>query len=203
MNVRRALLVASVAASAEYFGCASAAVPPKAPEKCQPQTISLSFLASPSINPTPEGQPRPVVVRVYELKADERLLNATFEQIWHDDKAVLAEDIVKVQEVQVYPATRVDLKLERAPPVNHIAAVALFREVKSHSWLTTVDLPPVPEAGKCGPAACTDDDEDCLNVSVQNPRFAFWVDSSKIDEGMDHTDDYPQPGPMKARASRE
>jgi type VI secretion system protein VasD len=195
-------LVASVVASAASFGCGSAVVAPKAPEKCKPQTLSLSFLASPRINPTPEGQPRPLVVRVYELKADERLLNATFDQIWHDDKTVLADDVVKMQEVEVYPATRADLKIERAPPVNYIAAVALFREVKSRSWLTTIDLPPVPEDGKCGPASCTDDDEDCLNVSVQNPRFAFWIDASKIDEGMDHTDDFPQPGPMKARGSQ-
>ncbi len=201
MKLRRALSVAWVFALAASFSCASAPVAPKTPEKCQPQTLSLSFLASPRINPTPEGQPRPLVVRVYELKADERLLNATFDQIWHDDKATLAEDIVKMQEVEVYPATRVDLKIERAAPVNHIAAVALFHEVKSRSWLTTIDLPPVPEEGKCGPASCTDDDEDCLNVSVQNPRFAFWIDASKIDEGMDHSDDFPTPGPMKARAT--
>jgi type VI secretion system protein VasD len=196
MNTTRVL--SAVATAAAVFAC-SAPPPPKAPEKCQPQTISLSFFASPRINPTPEGQPRPLVIRVYELKADERLLNASFDQIWHEDKATLADDLVKMQEVEVYPATRVDLKVERAEPVNHIAAVALFREVKARSWITEIDLPPVPEAGKCGPAACTDDDEDCLNASVQNPRFAFWIDVSKIDEGMDHSDEFPQPGPMKER----
>jgi type VI secretion system protein VasD len=194
MSWSRALLASTAIA---VFGCSKP--PAKEPEKCKPQTISLSFLASPSINPTAEGQPRPLVVRVYELKADERILNASFDQVWHEEKATLGDDVVKVQEVQVYPATRVDLKLERAPPVNHLAAVALFREVKARSWFTEIDLPPVPEAGKCGPAACTDDDEDCLNVSVQNPRFAFWIDVNKIDEGMDHADDFPQPGPMKGR----
>jgi type VI secretion system protein VasD len=174
--------------------------PPKAPEKCQPQTITLSFLASAHINPSADGQPRPLIVRVYELKGDERLLNASFDQVWHEDKATLAEDLVKVQDVQLYPATRVDLKLERTDTVNHLAAVALFREVKARSWLTTIDLAPVPEAGKCGPAACTDDDEDCMNVSVQNPRFAFWIDTTKIDEGMDHADEFPVVGPMKGRA---
>jgi type VI secretion system protein VasD len=180
------------------LGCSKP--PAKEPEKCKPQTISLSFLASPTINPTADGQPRPLVVRVYELKGDERILNATFDQVWHDEKATLADDVVKMQEVQVYPATRVDVKLERAPPVNHIAAVALFREVNARSWFTEIDLPPVPESGKCGPAACTDDDEDCRNMSVQNPKFAFWIDVNKIDEGMDHADEFPQPGPMKGHA---
>ncbi len=193
---RRGFALALVLVSA---GCTKA-LPPKAPEKCLPQSITLSFLASSRINPSADGQPRPLVVRVYELKGDERLLKASFDQVWHEDKATLADDLVKEQDVQLYPATRVDLKIERGETVNHIAAVALFREVKARSWLTTIDLPPVPEAGKCGPAACTDDDEDCMNVSVQNPRFAFWVDATKIDEGMDHSDEFPQVGPMKGRA---
>ena len=174
--------------------------PPAVPEKCPPQTISLSFLASKRINPTPEGQPRPVVVRLYELKQDARLLNATFEQVWHEDKATLADDLVKVTEVQVYPAQRADLKVDRTDPVNHLAAVALFQSPKGRSWLSLVDLPPIPEAGKCGAAACTDDDEDCLNVSVQNPRFVFWIDDSKIDDGIEHSDDFPTVGPMKGSA---
>jgi type VI secretion system protein VasD len=189
---RLATLVASA-----LVGCASTVVPPKAPEKCPPQTLSLSFLASSRLNPTPDGQSRPLVVRVYELKEDARLLNASFEQVWQDDKATLADDVVKVQEVQVYPAQRVDLKVDRTEPVNHIAAVALFREPKSRGWLSMIDLPPVPEAGKCGAAACTDDDEDCLNMSVQNPRFAFWIDDSKIEDGVDHLDQFPTTGPMK------
>jgi type VI secretion system protein VasD len=194
VSVRRRLATVAVCV---LLGCASAVPPPKAPEKCPPQTLSLSFLASRRINPTPDGQPRPLVVRVYELKEDARLLNANFEQIWHDDKATLAEDLIKMEEVQVYPSRRVDLKVDRTDAINHIAAVALFQEPKSRSWISTIDLPPLPEAGKCGAAACTDDDEDCLNMSVQNPRFAFWIDDTKIDEGVDHMDQFPTPGPMK------
>jgi type VI secretion system protein VasD len=188
------VVVPCVALSCSLF---AKAPPPAAPEKCPPQTISLSFLASRQINPTPEGQSRPVVVRVYELKEDARLMNASFDQVWHDDKATLAEDVVKVQEVQVYPARRADLKIDRTDPVNHIAVVALFQAPKSRSWVSEIDLPPLPEAGKCGAAACTDDDEDCLNMSVQNPRFAFWVDDTKIDDGIEHLEDFPIVGPMK------
>jgi type VI secretion system protein VasD len=174
-------------------GCAKPE-PPKAPEKCPPQTLSLSFLASPRINPSPDGQARPLVVRVYQLKGDGRLLNATFEQVWQDDKTTLADDVVKMQEVEVYPARRIDISIERPETVNHIAAVALFRAPKSRAWVSAVDLPPLPEAGKCGAAACVDNDEDCLNMSVQHPKFAFWIDETKIEDGSEHTEDFPAEG---------
>jgi len=78
-----------------------------------------------------------------------------------------------------------------------VASRVLAQAKAEQLWLSMIDLPPVPEAGKCGAAACTDDDEDCLNMSVQNPRFAFWIDDSKIEDGVDHLDQFPTTGPMK------
>jgi len=111
---RLATLVASA-----LVGCASTVVPPKAPEKCPPQTLSLSFLASSRLNPTPDGQSRPLVVRVYELKEDARLLNASFEQVWQDDKATLADDVVKVDLSR--PMAEIRAELSRYPIKTRLA----------------------------------------------------------------------------------
>ena len=196
--------VLAVVGSIGAMGCGggSAAAPPPAAAgagaKCEPQKITVSVLASPNINPTEEGSSRPVVVRVYQLKADTRLYNASFEQIWHDDKATLAEDLVKMDEVQAYPSTRSDLKFDRAEGVDYVAAVALFHNPRGKSWYTAFDLPPRPEAGKCN--AC--EDEDCTDRPVQNAELAFWIDGSKVDDGVDHMDDYPGTGPMKKKAKQ-
>ena len=178
-------------------GCGGAAPPPKGPEKCPEQTVTVSLLASPAVNPAAGGAARAVVVRVYQLKSDARLVNATFEQIWKDDKATLGDDLVKEDELLVYPATRADLSFVRAEPVEHLAAVALFRSPQGRSWVASMDLPPVPEAGKCGPAACDPEDDDCHARSVATPHLAFWLDASKVDDGVEHADDFPKPGAMK------
>jgi len=194
----RAGMAATFACGIGFLGCGggqAAAPPAAAPAKCEAQHITVSVLASPTINPTDEGSARPVVVRVYQLKGDTRLYNATFEQIWHNDKETLAEDLVKMDEVQAYPATRADLKFDRADAVEYVAAVALFHNPRGKAWYTAFDLPPLPEAGKCN----TCEDEDCTDRPVQNAELAFWIDGSKVDDGLDHVDDFPAAGPMKKR----
>lgn len=178
--------------------CGGGTPPPKAPEKCPAQSITVSVLSSPAINRTPEGEPRPVVVRLYQLKADARLYNASFENVWKEDKTTLADDLVSSQELEIYPGTRTDVKFERPPTVNHIAGVALFSNPTGRAWFASLDLPPVPEPGKCG-AACPLGDEECESANVQTPHFVYYVDGSKIDDGVEHLDDYPQTGKMKKK----
>jgi predicted component of type VI protein secretion system len=136
------------------------------------------------------------VVRIYQLKDDARLYNASFEQMWHSDKATLGEDIVKADELQAYPATRTDIRFERAEPVQHIVAVALVQEPKGHSWFCSFDLPPPPEAGKCSGEACQEDDEECVTRAAATPHYAFWIDGSTIDDGIEHLEEFPRPGGM-------
>ncbi len=85
--------------------CASAPPPvARAPEKCGPQTLTVQLLASPITNPSPQGDPLSVVVRVYQLKSDARLLSASFDAVWNDAKTTLADDLVKVDEAIAYPS---------------------------------------------------------------------------------------------------
>jgi type VI secretion system protein VasD len=188
----------ALASFVALVACPGTAPPPATPKKCPPQTVTLSLLASASINPTSNGSPRPVVVRVYQLKNDERLYNAAFEQVWHDDKTSLGDDVVKVDEVEIYPGTRADVKFERSEAVQHVAAVALFQDPKGRSWFSIFDLPPPPEDGKCDKQACTpdDDDDDCLTRASDTGHYSFWLDGSKVDDGVEHIDDFQKVGPM-------
>jgi type VI secretion system protein VasD len=179
--------------------CGASTPPAKAPENCPPQSITVSVLSSQAINRTSEGEPRPVVVRLYQLKADARLYNASFDQVWKEDKAALAEDVVSSQELEIYPSARTDVKFDRPPTVNHVAAVALFSNPAGRAWFASLDLPPVPEAGKCGLAACAPEDEECSNAHVQTPHLVYYVDGNKIDDGVEHLDEYPTQGRLKSK----
>lgn len=180
-------------------GCGASTPAVKVPEKCPPQNITVSILSSPAINRSEGGEARPVVVRLYQLKVDSRLYNASFEQIWKEDKATLADDVVASQDVEVYPGTRTDVKFDRPPTVNHVVGVALFSNPTGRAWFVSLDLPPVPEAGKCGADACSAGDEECESASIQKPHVIYYVDGNKIDEGVEHLDDYPAPGKMKSK----
>lgn len=176
---------------AAVSGCKSEILPVKEPKKCQLQVVTLTVLASPTINPTNEGDPRPVIVRIYQLKNDVNLQNAKFEQIWKDDAKTLGEDLVKVDEVAIYPNSRSEIKFERDDSATFVAAVALFRNPKGKSWFTTFELPPAPSKGECG-QPCNGD--ECEKKEIPQPVFVVWIDGTKIDAGEDHVDDFPDAG---------
>lgn len=189
--MKRALILAMLLTTA----CSKP--PPQVAPKCPVQSVTISLLSSKSINRSVEGEARPVVVRLYQLKEDARIFNASFEQVWKDEKTTLADDVVKMQEVELYPGMRADVTFPRPPTVNHVVAVALFSNPTGRAWFSSQDLPPIPESGKCGKIGCAAGDEECESASMQNPHFVYWVDASKIDEGIEHLDDYPAPGKAK------
>jgi len=164
------------------------------------QSVTVSVLSSPTINRSPEGEARPVVVRFYQLKEDSRLNNASFEQIWKDEKTTLGDDLVSSREMDVFPATRTDFAFDRPPTVNHVAGVALFAAPAGRAWFSVFDLSPVPEPGKCAPAVCAPGDESCENAGAHEMHLVYYVDGNKIDDGVEHLDDYPNPGKMKSKA---
>jgi len=185
-SLYRVLLLAS---GLGVFACSSSSPAPKEPEKCKQQILSSAIIASPHINPSPEGEPRPVQVRLYQLKTDTKLLNSSFEQVWQDDKTALGDSLGKVEEFTVYPNTRTEVKFERDESAQFMVAAALFREPKGRTWHASFELPPPPSAGACG-AKCAGGECDA-GAANPNPKMFIWIDGSAIADGADHADDYP------------
>jgi type VI secretion system protein VasD len=179
---------------ASASACNSTILPVKEAKKCQLQVVNMTVLASPMINPTNEGEARPVIVRLYQLKNDVNLTNATFEQIWKDDKNTLGEDIVKSDEFAVYPNSRSEVKFERDDSASYVVAVALFRNPKGKSWFVSFELPPSPAKGECGTPECKGDDCEKKDKEIPQPVFVIWIDGTRIDSGEDHLDDFPSSG---------
>lgn len=171
------------------LACSSNNPAPKEPEKCKQQILSSAVIASPYINPTSEGEPRPVQMRLYQLKTDTKFLNASFEQIWQDDKTALGDSLGNVEEFAVYPNTRTEVKFERDESAQFLVAAGLFREPKGRSWHVTFELPPPPSAGSCG-AKCNG--PDCDAGVNGNPKMYIWVDGTSVQDGADHADVYPE-----------
>lgn len=181
------LLMASAAALAlTATSCAAPALPPaKEGKKCEVQQVSLSIIAAPLINPTLDGEPRPVQMRIYQLKDDVHLQSATFEQVWKDDAAALPADILKRDDLFVYPNTLTHVKFDRDPAAQQVVGAALFRNPKGRSWFVSFELPPAPGKGDCAVPGC----EDGKCGANANPSFALWVDATRVDDGADHKDD--------------
>lgn len=188
-------LAAPLAVGAVGIACSSQTVVPiQAAQGCTLQVVGMTIIASPKINPEDDGSPRPVQLRLYQLKTDTRLLNASFDQIWKDDKGTLQDDLVKVDEFPVFPDTRTEVKFERNEAALFVVAVALFRNPKGRSWWTEFELPPPPGKGNCmfaDPKCAGPDCRKEAGAPPLAPHFSVWIDGTRVDDGADHLDEYP------------
>ncbi len=206
MSLTRATLLLFAAATTATVGvmvaCSSQTiVPVKEASGCTLQVVGMTVIASPKINQEVDGSARPVQVRIYQLKTDTRLLNASFDQVWKEDKATLQDDLVKVDEFPVYPDTRTEARFERDPAALFVVAVALFREPKGRNWWTEFELPPPPGKGNCMFANPKCSGPDCqaeAGPPPLAPHFAVWIDQTRIDDGADHLDEFPDASRVKS-----
>ena len=180
---------------ASWLAACSSTPPPEVPEKCDLQIVTSAVITSPYINPSERGEPRPVQVRIYQLKSDVGFLNSDFEEVWKKDAEVLGEDLVKAEEFPVYPDTRTEVKFERDDAAQFIVAAALFRNPTGKNWFKSFELPPSPADGQCG-ARCPDG--ECAEAPVLDPRFYIWIDDTRVEDGIEYADYFPEGGTLSA-----
>jgi type VI secretion system protein VasD len=189
------------AGSVTAFGCSPTIVVPKEPDRCKLQLVDMAIMASARLNPTDNGEARPVQLRIYQLTTDVRLNNSDFEKIWKADKATLGDDLVKVEEMSIFPDSRTDIRFERDEKALYVAAVALFRTPRGRSWYTVMELPPAPGKGDCQVLEC--DGGGCKEQQNRlNPHYYVWLDGTRVDDGEDRLDEFPVPGRRRKETFR-
>lgn len=156
---------------------------------CDRQVLTAAIISTELINPTEEGQPRPVQLRLYQLKNDVGFRNASFDQVWKEDEAKLGPDLLDRQQFPVYPNARQKVDFERNPEAQYVVAAGLFRNAKGKQWFTVFELPPVPGQEACG-ASCPDG--ECAEPVELNPKLYVRVDGTRVSDGSDWADYVPE-----------
>ena len=115
--------------------------PEPVPPCAQPEPLRLILQGTDRLNPGDKGEALATVVRVYQLKASNKLSDAGFEEILDNDKSVLAEDFIDVKELTLQPSTRVEPPVTREDGAQYLAVVGLFRQPAGTSWRVLYHLP--------------------------------------------------------------
>jgi type VI secretion system protein VasD len=198
-RLREVVALALVAAAPGAMGItalsACTTVVPQAPKPCDVQVVTLNIYAADNINPNEHGNPRPVWVRLYQLKGETRMENATYDEILTKDKDTLGEDFAKVDDVEVYPNDLLQIRFERMKEASVLAGVAMFHGPKGTSWKTFYAFPPTPADNQsCGAAAKGGD----AGAPQVDPKTAFFIESSKIDNGSQFDESmFPNSNPIR------
>lgn len=108
---------------------------------CSFSTVHLDITAKHQLNRDAYYRALPVVVRVYTLKNSERFSDATFRELWRDDKKVLGDNLVSRQEFTVVPGTTLHVSLPQKSSAQYLGAVALFRHPIHNQWRVITPMP--------------------------------------------------------------
>ena len=108
----------------------------------------MSIRASDRLNPGDSGESLATTVRIYQLKEVSKLEAASPEQILDNDRAVLADDLVAVSEITLYPGETARPSLSRREGAFFLAVVAFFRHPSGSAWRVASKLAP-PDAQYC------------------------------------------------------
>lgn len=157
-------------------GCSSAPPPVEAPKPCDKQIVTLDLYAAGNVNPNENNNPRPVVVRLYQLQSDLNMQNARYNDVLLHPDDVLGKDVMKLDEVSLFPNDHLQVKFERIKEASFLAGVALFHGPKGNSWKTFYEFPLPPGEAACG-------GRENAGPAVADPHTAFFLEGAKIDNG--------------------
>jgi type VI secretion system protein VasD len=130
---RPSILVAACAVMLVAIACASN--PPK------PARTRLTVAAAADTNPDANGRPSPVVVRVYQLKADTAFNAAEFFALFDDEMKVLGPDLIGRNEYTVAPSERRTMELDVSADAKFVGIIAAYRDIRNAQWRTIVQAP--------------------------------------------------------------
>jgi type VI secretion system protein VasD len=135
MSVRSACLT-SFGLAALLAACAAPPPPPP------PTVLNLTLKALPGVNPGPDGQAAPVVVRVYQLETAANFGNAEFFPLYNTDSTVLGADLVKREDIVLAPGATKTETIMPKDPVKALGIFAGFRDFQNTPWRGSTDVPP-------------------------------------------------------------
>lgn len=183
--LRAACILALVGAGLPVASCAA---PQKVPSAaCElSQKVGLIIKASPRLNLDDEARALPTIIRIYQLKSPTSLENAQFEDIWKKDKETLGEDLLKKDEIVMYPDSIIKKEFQRDPKASVVAAVVIVRHPSGISWRTIFELPPPPGEQRC---AALQEDPTAGTTTPENPRYYIQMEDYRVEPGDDTLED--------------
>jgi type VI secretion system protein VasD len=117
-----------------------------APVSKEPTVLRLQVVAADNVNPNEWGTAAPILVRVYELKSATAFENADFFTLQSDDKKVLGDDALVVDEMILRPGDKREIARKSNTATTAIGVLAGYRDLGKSVWRAVYRLPAAPDA---------------------------------------------------------
>lgn len=105
-----------------------------------PTLLLAKILTSSHLNPNADGEPSPIIVRLYELRSIGKFKNSDFFSLFDDETITLANDLVVREEFRFNPNETKTLNRELNPATRYIGISAAFRDLEEANWRATLEV---------------------------------------------------------------
>jgi type VI secretion system protein VasD len=131
-------------------GCGKA--PPVAPPALPPITIvapvqakvkaSMTLTAAKDVNPDATGKPKPIVVRVYTLRADAMFSSADFFALFNEEEKTLGAEMITHDEYILDPGEQKKIDIAISDETRFVGVIAAFRDIRNaQPWRLAIPAP--------------------------------------------------------------
>ncbi len=103
--------------------------------------FTYQITTSHDINPNINGQPSPVLVRVYQLSNKVNFQNATYEALFDNEHSALGAEFISINEYLVHPNTSNPVQLQISENVKYLGVAVGYRSIDMVNWRAVVAVP--------------------------------------------------------------
>ena len=101
----------------------------------------IEIIAERSLNPDIDGLPKPILLRIYELRAPATFERSSFFDLQDKDESQLGGDFVRREEFLIAPGERRVIERKGNPDVRAFGFFAGYRDLERSTWRASVDAP--------------------------------------------------------------
>lgn len=127
-----------------FFISGLAALPLADCASMAPKTTPLKFFLSvdKGVNPDEQGNPYPIVIRIYELKQSSQFNQLSYFELTDADVTKLGADLVSKREVEMKPGDTQSFDRETPIETHYIGVIAGFRNIDNAQWRAVAEIKP-------------------------------------------------------------
>lgn len=104
--------------------------------------VQIRLRTAADLNPDANNRPSPVVLKIFDLKERNLFANARYFELWNNAESILGNDLIGVQEIELFPDQAVEIALDSTTVDSNFVGIAVgFRNLDAAVWRSTFELP--------------------------------------------------------------
>ncbi len=103
--------------------------------------VKGSIRAAADLNPSSGGEPRPLLVKIFQLKSKEKFEAADLFPLLEDAETELAGDLLKLEDFTLLPGEFKAYEGDYDPQTRFIGVVGAYRDMNQAQWKDMVEMP--------------------------------------------------------------